>query len=53
MATTTATATPRSAKPKPPFYRRFGFQIIVALILGIVLGLVARSIGTDASGAAN
>jgi len=31
----------------------FGFQILVALVLGIVLGLVARGIGPDAEGAPN
>jgi Na+/H+-dicarboxylate symporter len=57
MSTTTAPATSRGRKSDRGPVRRvltsFGFQILVALVVGVVLGLVARSIGPDASGAPN
>lgn len=42
-----------TSKPRKPLYRSFGFQITIALIAGILLGLLARSLGTDAEGKAN
>ena len=42
-----ATTTPK-VKKKRPFYASFGFQIIAALVLGIVLGLAARQFGASA-----
>jgi len=38
---------------KSPFYRNFGFQVLTAMAIGLVLGLVARSIGPDAAGNPN
>src|SRR5699024_8876404 len=38
--------TPKATK-KRPFYASFGFQIIAALVVGIVLGLVARQFGAS------
>lgn len=40
-------------KAKTPFYLSFGFQIAVAMAAGLVLGLLARSIGFDADGGPN
>lgn len=45
MSSSTASS-PRTQK-KRPFYASFGFQIIAALVLGIVLGLVARALGAN------
>lgn len=39
--TTSSTA----ARPPKPLYTNFGFQVLVALVIGVVLGLVARGIG--------
>ena len=41
-----ATTAPK-VKKKRPFYASFGFQIIAALVLGIVLGLAARQFGAS------
>lgn len=40
-------------KTKKPFYRSFGFQITLALIAGILLGLLALNLGPDAEGNPN
>ncbi|WP_294645752.1 dicarboxylate/amino acid:cation symporter [uncultured Aureimonas sp.] len=45
-----APAAAASSRPKKPLWTNFGFQILVALVLGIVLGLVARSMGPGADG---
>ncbi|SDG53946.1 dicarboxylate/amino acid:cation symporter [Pelagibacterium luteolum] len=39
----------RRKTPKP-FYTSFGFQVLVALVLGLVLGLIARQMGPGADG---
>ncbi|WP_084515806.1 dicarboxylate/amino acid:cation symporter [Microbacterium luticocti] len=44
---------PATRGPVGRVLSNFGFQILVALILGIVLGLWARAIGPDAAGNAN
>lgn len=44
---------PAPAKPKKPLYRSFGFQITVALVAGVLLGLLARQLGDDAAGNPN
>lgn len=47
------TATPETATKKsrvPKILKSFGFQIVVALILGIGLGLIARSVGQTPEG---
>ncbi|MGZ0068461.1 dicarboxylate/amino acid:cation symporter [Microbacterium arborescens] len=41
------------AKRKKPFYRSFGFQITIALVAGVLLGLLARQLGPDAEGNPN
>lgn len=41
------------AKRKKPFYRSFGFQITIALVAGVLLGLLARQLGDDAEGNPN
>lgn len=38
--------------PKP-LYLNFGFQVLAAMVIGLALGFIARSMGPDASGAAN
>ncbi|ODT75721.1 MAG: sodium:proton antiporter [Pelagibacterium sp. SCN 64-44] len=38
--------------PKP-FYYNFGFQVLAAMVIGLVLGFIARSLGPDAAGNAN
>ena len=43
----------RAPKPKKPFYRSFGFQITIALIAGILLGILALNLGPDAEGNPN
>ncbi|WP_396655789.1 dicarboxylate/amino acid:cation symporter [Microbacterium aurum] len=40
-------------KPKKPLYRSFGFQISIALIAGILLGILALNLGPDAEGNPN
>ncbi|MBB2971092.1 dicarboxylate/amino acid:cation symporter [Mesorhizobium sp. RMAD-H1] len=44
------TATKSSPKP---FYASFGFQVLAAMVVGLVLGLVARNMGVDAAGSPN
>ncbi len=34
-----------TARPSKPLYLNFGFQVLVALVLGLILGLIARNIG--------
>lgn len=36
-----------------PFYSSFGFQVLAAMAIGLVLGWVARNIGPDAAGQPN
>ncbi|WP_011582476.1 MULTISPECIES: dicarboxylate/amino acid:cation symporter [Chelativorans] len=43
---------PRPAKQKP-FYLNFGFQVLAAMVLGIVLGLIARELGNSPAGDPN
>lgn len=50
MSQATATAAPRPAKP---FYSTFGFQVLAAMVVGLVLGYIARQMGTGPDGAAN
>ncbi len=38
----------RSASPVPAWARSFGFQIIAALVVGLALGLLAKSLGATA-----
>ena len=45
-------AAPRTASSKP-FYASFGFQVLAAMVIGLLLGLAARNIGTDAAGNPN
>ncbi|KAA3508483.1 dicarboxylate/amino acid:cation symporter [Agrobacterium tumefaciens] len=47
-----ATTPAPSSGPKP-FYRNFGFQVLIAMVIGLLLGLVARNIGPDAAGSPN
>ncbi|KKB09324.1 dicarboxylate/amino acid:cation symporter [Devosia chinhatensis] len=41
---------PRAPKP---LYLNFGVQVLAAMVIGLVLGFVARSMGPDAAGNAN
>lgn len=36
-----------------PFYASFGFQVLAAMVIGLVLGLIARNMGPDAAGHTN
>lgn len=47
-----STSSLRAERPKH-FYANFGFQVLAAMVVGIVLGLVARQMGPDAAGNAN
>lgn len=49
-----AVAAPRAASGAPkPFYASFGFQVLAAMVIGLLLGLLARNIGPDAAGNPN
>ncbi|WP_298744729.1 dicarboxylate/amino acid:cation symporter [uncultured Microbacterium sp.] len=48
-----STPTGATARKKKPFYRSFGFQITLALIFGILLGVLALNLGPDAEGNPN
>ncbi|MDT0180337.1 dicarboxylate/amino acid:cation symporter [Microbacterium sp. ARD31] len=52
MSSTSSTARPATSAPRR-ILTSFGFQITAALVLGVVLGLLARSIGPGADGAPN
>lgn len=42
-----------STKPAKPFYASFGFQVLAAMVIGLVLGLIAREMGPAADGSPN
>ncbi|MBF4551070.1 sodium:proton antiporter [Pseudoclavibacter sp. RFBJ3] len=50
---TGAEDTPRPKSRARKLLTSFGFQILAALVLGVVLGLVARNLGDDAEGNPN
>lgn len=50
--TTSVKAAGRPAVARP-FYASFGFQVIAAMVLGLVLGLIARNMGPTAAGDPN
>lgn len=52
MTTVTSRAGAATAGPKP-FYASFGFQVLAAMVIGLVLGWIARNIGPDAAGQPN
>jgi Na+/H+-dicarboxylate symporter len=52
MSPTTVSAARVSRAPKP-FYRSFGFQVLAAMVIGLILGYVARQMGPDAAGNPN
>lgn len=43
-------AAPRAPKP---LYLNFGFQVLAAMVVGLLLGFIARNMGPDAAGNAN
>ncbi|MBP0437769.1 dicarboxylate/amino acid:cation symporter [Tianweitania sediminis] len=49
---TSASSAAKPAAPKP-FYASFGFQVLTAMVLGVVLGLIARNMGTSLNGDPN
>ncbi|MGU3356519.1 dicarboxylate/amino acid:cation symporter [Microbacterium sp. M4A5_1d] len=53
MSSATSKNAAAPAKRKKPFYRSFGFQITIALVAGVLLGLLARQLGPDAEGNPN
>lgn len=50
MTTAAATGAPRRGRP---FYLNFGTQVLAAMVVGLVLGYIARQMGPDAAGNAN
>jgi len=52
MTTVTSRAGAATAGAKP-FYANFGFQVLAAMVIGLVLGWIARNIGPDAAGQPN
>ena len=52
MTTVTSRAGAATAGTKP-FYANFGFQVLAAMVVGLILGWVARNIGPDAAGQPN
>ena len=52
MSPTTVSAARAPRAPKP-FYRSFGFQVLAAMVVGLILGYIARQMGPDAAGNAN
>lgn len=42
----------RPANPRP-FYASFGFQVLAAMVIGLILGYIARLMGPDAAGNPN
>jgi Na+/H+-dicarboxylate symporter len=39
--------------PPKPFFLSFGFQVLAAMVIGLLLGLIARNMGADAAGNPN
>ena len=50
MATAATAGRPIHSRP---FYASFGFQVLAAMAVGLVLGYIARQMGPDAAGNAN
>lgn len=48
--TVSAGVAPRAPKP---LYLNFGFQVLAAMVIGLILGYIARQMGPDATGGAN
>src|SRR5690606_29980332 len=49
---TTVSAGSAPKAPKP-LYLNFGFQVLASMVIGLILGFIARSLGPDAAGGAN
>jgi Na+/H+-dicarboxylate symporter len=49
----TAAATAGRPSKNRPFISNFGFQVLAAMVLGLVLGYIARQMGPDAAGNPN
>lgn len=43
----------KSSAQAKPLYLNFGFQVLTAMVIGLLLGLVARNMGPDINGNAN
>src|SRR5690606_2400058 len=52
MSPTTLSAA-RPPRPAKPFYSTFGFQVLASMVVGLILGLIARQMGPDVAGNAN
>jgi Na+/H+-dicarboxylate symporter len=48
-----ATATVGRPSRNRPLYTNFGFQVLAAMVVGLVIGYIARQMGPDAAGNAN
>ena len=53
MSSSTASAAPQRARRLPKWVTSFGWQILAALVLGLILGGIAMSLGPDAEGNPN
>ncbi|MGV3574967.1 MAG: dicarboxylate/amino acid:cation symporter [Devosia sp.] len=52
MSPTSVAAAPAPKAPKP-LYANFGVQVLAAMVIGLLLGFIARNMGPDAAGNAN
>jgi Na+/H+-dicarboxylate symporter len=49
----TSVSAARAPKAPKPFYANFGVQVLAAMVIGLLLGFIARNMGPDATGQAN
>ncbi|MBN9334026.1 dicarboxylate/amino acid:cation symporter [Devosia sp.] len=49
----TSVSAARAPKAPKPFYANFGVQVLAAMVIGLLLGFIARNMGPDAAGQAN
>lgn len=49
----TSVAAARAPKAPKPLYANFGVQVLAAMVIGLLLGFIARNMGPDAAGQAN
>lgn len=49
----TSVAAARAPKAPKPLYANFGVQVLAAMVIGLLLGFIARNMGPDAAGNAN
>ncbi|ODT68022.1 MAG: sodium:proton antiporter [Pelagibacterium sp. SCN 63-23] len=49
----TSVSADRVARPPKPLYLNFGFQVLASMVIGLILGFIARNMGPDVAGNAN